>query len=126
MGPQAAKTAMPVLMKLLDDEDRRVSQGAAWALLTMGPEGAEAGVPIVVGSRNWMGHTGGILPWFEESFRQTGPDLVPALVRILEDRDPPVRRVCHADDPRQAFPQPATRRNPRTASRRFPSRSTSR
>ena len=104
MGPQAAKTAMPVLLKLLDDEDQRISQGAAWALLTMGPEGAEAGVPIVVGSRNWMGHTGGILPWLEESFRQTGPDLVPALVRILEDRDPSVRRSAVQTIPEKRSP----------------------
>ena len=49
-------------------------------------------------------HADGTPPWFEEAFVQTGPDLVPALTRILDDRDPAVRRRAVQEIPETRSP----------------------
>jgi HEAT repeat protein len=90
MGPSAAKIAMPVLMELLVDQDSRWPDEVPCTLIAMGPAGAEAGVPILAVSSS-VTHAPTVGPWLVEVLRDNGAHLVPVLIRIIEDRDPPLR-----------------------------------
>jgi HEAT repeat protein len=91
-----AKVAIPVLTKLLRDQEPVVCSKAAWALIKMGPKGRAAVLPALPKLRELLWHeSADVRLAAAEALGKTGPEgeaaATLALKELLRDKDPEVR-----------------------------------